>query len=223
MAKTGIVKRSFPYAEDGVNVRTLKEGEVLSFPDRIFDGLASKKDAHGEAQDPYIVESDEKPQNSVAQTRERDGATDDMDRRLSAASDQELKDIIARSGRAYSGNLVHAVMVSMARTQLQREAGGHAPVRGVDPNSGVTEQPLARPGEAPANATVAAVKHAPENRAKSGAPETARTNQFGEPQYDAMKPEDLERLAEERGVSLKAGATKPDIIKALKRADAEKK
>lgn len=226
MAKTGVVKRGFPYSEDGVNIRQLKEGEVLSFPDRIFDGLAASKDAAGKDQDPYIEASGDEPSNSVAQAVERDAATDDMDRRLAAASDQELKDIIARSGKPYSGNLIHAVMVAAARAQLLREAAGTAPVGGVDPNSGVTEQPLARPGEAPSPASTAAIRQSPENRALGGAPENqgrAPQNQFGEADYDRMKKDDLERLAGERGVALKSGATKDEIVKALQRADRERK
>ena len=144
MAKTGVVKKPFPYAEDGVNIESLKEGRILSFPDRIFEGLQK---------DGYIEESKQLAENSAAG---RDDIAGDLNSRLVGAvdtrlmkmSDQELKDIIARSGTPLSGNLVHAEMVAAAKLQLVREAEGTEPVRGVDPNSGVTSQPLARPGEA---------------------------------------------------------------------------
>lgn len=203
MAKTGKVLRPFPYAADGVNVEHLKEGRVLSFPDKIFDGLS-------QGDEPYVQASDGEPENSVAQAAERDAASDDLDRRLAGASDQQLLEIIARSGKPYSGNLVHAHLVSLAKAQLQREAEGRAPAQSVDPRAGVTEQPLARPGEAPTNATKAAV-------ASSGG--AVLQNQFEEPQYDRMKKDDLENLAEQRGVKVKDGATKAEIVEALEKGD----
>ncbi|WP_416358222.1 hypothetical protein ACLNGM_10055 [Aureimonas phyllosphaerae] len=145
MAKTGIVLESFRYAADGVNVETLAVGRVLSFPDLIFGGL---KD------DGFVEASDLTPENSVSEAESRDAAGADgpggivaeIRDRLKVASDQELKDIIARRGFPVSGNLVHAELVAAAVEQLRLETEGKTPVRGVDPNAGVTEQPLAAPG-----------------------------------------------------------------------------
>lgn len=149
MAKTGVVKKPFPYAADGVNIEHLREGQTYSFPDRIFAGL---EDAE------YIEASDGEPENSATEAAERDVAIDDVDTRLMGMSDQELKDIIARSGAPMSGNMVHAVMVQRAKAQLLSEREGKAPVFGVDPNSGVTEQPLAAPGQATPNSAAATVE-----------------------------------------------------------------
>lgn len=156
MAKTGVVKKAFPFSEDGVSIRQLKVGDVLSFPDKIFDGL----EAEG-----FIGASSKKVDGSAA---DRDGIHDEMNSRIVAAldqhlaglSDQDLKDIIARSGTPVSGNLVHAQLVASAKMQMVREAEGAKPVRGVDPNSGVTEQPLSAPGAPTPPSAPAAVEAA---------------------------------------------------------------
>lgn len=162
MPKTGVVKKPFPYAVDGVHVETLKEGRVLAFPDRIYSGL----EAEG-----YIVESEDEAENSVTEAAERDVTIDELHERLLGMSDQGLKDIIARSGTPVSGNLVHAVLIAQAKAQLLREAAGKEPAHGVDANSGVTEQPLAAPGEPVPPAAPAAVEAAQE----------ATRNQLGDP------------------------------------------
>lgn len=165
MAKTGVVAKPFPYSEDGVSIRQLKEGEVLSFPDKIFDGLK---------EDGFLSPSDKEAENtSLAGTR--DGIHDEMNSRIVAAfdahlaglSDQELKDVIARSGVPVSGNLVHAELVAAAKLQLVREAQGVKPVRVDAPNSGVTEQPLSAPGAPTPPSATAAVQAA----GQSGRPE----------------------------------------------------
>lgn len=137
MAKTGVVKKPFPYSTDGVTVESLTEGRILAFPDRMFDGLVEGG---------YIAESGGEPENSIVEAEGRDLAAEDIDRRLLVASDADLKAIIARSGVPVSGNLVHAVLVQHAKEQLMREAAGKKPVLGIDPTSGVTEHPLAAPG-----------------------------------------------------------------------------
>ncbi|HEV7337025.1 MAG TPA: hypothetical protein VGO06_13720 [Bosea sp. (in: a-proteobacteria)] len=156
MAKTGVVAKPFPYSEDGVSIRQLKEGEVLSFPDKIFDGL----------KDEGFVSASNKQAENAGLAGARDGIHDEMNSRIVAAfdqhlaglSDQELKDVIARSGAPVSGNLVHAELITAAKLQLVREAEGIKPVRGVDPNSGVTEQPLAAPGAPTPPSAAAAVE-----------------------------------------------------------------
>ena len=161
MAKTGVVKKSFPYSVDGVTVENLAEGRILSFPDRIFGGL---KDGE------YIADSNGEPENSVIEAAGRDLADEDLERRLMVASDADLKAIIARSGTPISGNLVHAIMVQHAKAQLQREAAGKEPILGIDPASGVTEHPLAAPGSPTppsAPALVAAAK-VPDRGAPAG-------------------------------------------------------
>ena len=117
MARTGKVTTPFPYAVDGVTIETLAVGRVLSFPDLIFPGL---KDGG------FIERSTETPENSVAEAISRDLATSELRERLGHATDQELKDIIARSGIPVSGNLVHAELVSAAAAQMRREAEGQA-------------------------------------------------------------------------------------------------
>lgn len=159
MAKTGTVIKAFRYAADGVNVETLAEGRVLSFPDVIFDGLES---------DGHIEPSDGTPENSVDEARSRDAAAADgyggivaeIRDRLKVASDQDLKDIIARSGYPVTGNLVHSDLVGAATEQLRVEAEGKKPVLGVDPNAGVTEHPLAAPGAPTPPSAVAVVTDA---------------------------------------------------------------
>lgn len=156
MASTGVVKKPFPYSEDGVSIRQLKEGEVLSFPDKIFDGLKEEG---------FVAASGKQSENASL-AGARDGIHDEMNSRIIAAldqhlaglSDQQLKDIIARSGTPVSGNLVHAELVAAAKFQLAREAEGAKPVIGIDPNSGVTEQPLSAPGAPPPPSAAAAVE-----------------------------------------------------------------
>jgi len=154
MARIGVVLKPFPYAADGITVEPLSKGDERSFPDPIFDGLeatgyveAGKKDkvpdgGRGSDLDARFLAA--------------------FDTRLAAASDEELKTIIARSGTPYTGNLIHAEMVAAAKLQLVREAEGAEPVTGVDPNSGVTEQPLSAPGAPTPPSAPAAVKAAVE-------------------------------------------------------------
>lgn len=174
MPKTGVVKRPFPYSGDGVNLEHLKEGAVLSFPETIYDGLFREG---------YIGESSGEPENSVGQAAERELAMDgDLDQRLMNASDQQLKDIIARSGTPLSGNLVHAGMVAQAKAQILRERAGAEPVS-VDPNSGVTEQPLAKPGEATppsAKGAIKEIQNEPQDRDAKHADAPAKKNQLGD-------------------------------------------
>jgi hypothetical protein len=190
VAQLGKFKKAAPYSADGINTKRYKEGDVLWFPDNIAMGLA-------EGEDDATIEiiSDAKPGEGEAENAlntyeaatSRDAPLDEYDRRLMVASDAELKAIIARGGTAVSGNLVHALLVSAAKRQLLAEERGKEPILGVDPNSGVTEQPLAAPGaptppSAPvaienakiaAEATEAAREGAPAKRGRRSSTDTS--------------------------------------------------
>ena len=165
MAKTGVVLKPFPYAEDGINVETLQVGRVKSFPDQIFEGLRDAK---------FLEETDKDAPDGETFRTEADNLNSRLvaafDARLAGASDQELKDIIARSGVPVSGNLVHANLVAQAKAQLVAEAEGAKPVLGVDPNAGVTEQPLAAPGAPtpPSAASAVAQQQAQQDAQREG-------------------------------------------------------
>lgn len=143
------VTKAFPHAFDGINVEHLAVGREITLPETTFDGL----EAAGYVEASTAAHSD-LPADELL-NRQIIGA---LDAKLSAASDQDLKDIIARSGRPFSGNMVHANLVYAAKEQMLREFEGAAPARTVDPNSGVTEQPLAKPGEATPPSAAAAVE-----------------------------------------------------------------
>jgi hypothetical protein len=185
------VTKAFPHAFDGINVEHLAVGREITLPETTFDGLEAA--GYIEASAATDLPANEKLNRQII---------DALDAKLSAASDQDLKDIIARSGRPFSGNMVHANLVYAAKEQLLREFEGAAPARAVDPNSGVTEQPLARPGEATPPSAAAAVeqqqaaadaskrtdaerlqdaKRADDEAAKAGGGENKATNQFGDP------------------------------------------
>jgi hypothetical protein len=223
--KKGEVIKAFPFALDGINVSHFAigaafppEGEKVA--DSAFDGLVSAG---------YItaLAAEEIPAEEALNRR----IIDVIDRRLAAASDQELKDIIARSGAPYSGNLVHARLVYAAKQQLQAEMEGKAPIFGTNPNAGVTEQPLSKPGEATPPSAAAAVdaQHAQEQTAQRLAGENKATDQFGNPlgsgksevsdaDLEGMKKDELENLARERDVDISGAKTKAEIIDALKSA-----
>lgn len=225
--KTGRVIKAFPFAFDGINVSHLAIGtafppEGAKVADSTFDGLVAAG---------YLEEgkSTDLPQEEQLN---RD-IIEALDRKLSAASDQDLKDIIARSGTPYSGNMVHARLIFAAKQQMLREMQGAEPVRSIDPNSGVTEQPLSVPGQATPPSAAAAVdqQKAQQEAAEKGAVaggENKATNQFGDPlpaggakpkadfvDLETLKKDDLEKLAADRGVDISAAKTKAEIIEAI--------
>lgn len=223
------VTKAFPHAFDGINVEHLAVGREITLPETTFDGLEAA--GYVEASAAADLPATEKLNRQII---------DALDAKLSAASDQDLKDIIARSGRPFSGNMVHANLVYAAKEQMLREFEGASPVRTVDPNSGVTEQPLAKPGEATPPSAAAAVgqqqqaaadaKRDDNEAANAGAGENKATNQFGDPlpnrqpkpsavDLDGLKKDELEKLAADRGVDISAAKTKAEIIDALKSAD----
>ncbi|MCF6120894.1 hypothetical protein L2449_29135 [Mesorhizobium muleiense] len=223
--KTGRVIKAFPFAFDGINVEHLAVGRPVSLPENTFEGLEKAGYLEADRAGATRLPEDEQINRDLI---------DALDRRLSAASDQDLKDIIARSGTPYSGNLVHASLVLAAKRQMLREMQGTAPITGIDPNAGVTEQPLAKPGEATPPSAAAAVeqqqaeKEAAQGAADAGASENKATNQFGDPlpaggvkpkledvDLEGLKKDELEKLAADRGVDISAARTKADIIDAI--------
>ncbi|RWP64913.1 hypothetical protein [Mesorhizobium sp.] len=224
--KTGRVIKAFPFAFDGINVEHLAVGRPVSLPENTFEGLekAGYLEA-GKASTTKLPEDEQINRDLI----------DALDRKLSAASDQDLKDIIARSGTPYSGNLVHASLVLAAKRQMLREMQGTAPITGVDPNAGVTEQPLAAPGQPTPPSAAAAVEQqkAQQEAAEKAAAEAGEnkaTNQFGDPlpaggakpkaetdvvDLETLKKDELEKLAADRGVDISAAKTKADIIDAI--------
>ncbi|TPN34792.1 Rho termination factor N-terminal domain-containing protein [Mesorhizobium sp. B1-1-6] len=221
--KTGKVTKTFPFAFDGINVQHLPEGSDFppagySVTDSAFGGLVASG---------YIEES--KSGVPEAEQLNRD-IIEAFDRKISAVSDEELKAIIARSGKPYSGNLVHAHLVFAAKQQMLRELQGATPIFSIDPNAGVTEQPLAKPGEAtPPSAAAAVEKQKAEVEAANAAGENKATNQFGDPlpaggakptaeaevDLESLKKDELEKLAADRGVDISSAKTKADIIEAI--------
>lgn len=236
--KTGRVIKTFPFAFDGINVEHLAVGRPVSLPENTFEGLEKAGYLEADKASTAKLPEDEQINRDLI---------DAFDRRLSAASDQDLKDIIARSGTPYSGNLVHASLVLAAKWQMLREMQGAAPFTGIDPNAGVTEQPLAKPGEATPPSAAAAVEQqqaaadaakrsdaerledAKRAEAAKSAGENKATNQFGDPlpaggakpkaeadvDLEALKKDELEKLAADRGVDISAAKTKAEIIEAI--------
>lgn len=215
--KTGRVIKAFPFAFDGINVEHLAVGRPVSLPENTFEGLEKAGYLEADKASTAKLPEDEQINRDLI---------DALDRKLSAASDQDLKDIVARSGTPFSGNLVHASLVLAAKRQVLREMQGAAPISGIDPNAGVTEQPLAKPGEATPPSAAAAVEQ--QQAAADGAGENKAINQFGDPlpaggakpkaedvDLDGLKKDELEKLAADRGVDISAAKTKAEIIEAI--------
>lgn len=220
----GKVIKAFPYAFDGINVQHMAIGQPFppegqTVAESAFNGLVDA--GYIKARKLETLPPEEALNRSIIEA---------IDRRLAGASDQDLKDIIARSGTPYSGNLVHARLVYAAKEQLLREMEGADVIRGIDPNSGVTEQPLSAPGQPTPPSAAAAVdqQKAQQEAAEKVAAEAGEnkaTNQFGDPMptrqppknedLDAMKKDELEKLAADRGVDISAAKTKADIIDAI--------
>jgi len=212
--KTGIVLKAFPFAFDGINTTLLAAGVTFpvaghAVPDSIFDGL----EAAG-----FVEVDDAGAESSDASLNRR--LIETIDRRLQEASDEDLKAIIARSGREWTGNLTHAPMVAAAKAQLAAEAEGVTPIFA----RRAEETPVAEPEDKPEPAAGETTSEKP------AAGENKATNQFGDPipgaapspsdNIDGLKKDELEKLAAERGVDISAAKTKPEILAALKAAQA---
>ncbi|MER8387304.1 hypothetical protein NKH14_17605 [Mesorhizobium sp. M1380] len=220
----GKVIKAFPFAFDGINVQHLAVGQPFppqgqTVADGAFNGLVDA--GYIEAGKTETLPPEETLNRSIIEA---------MDRRLAAASDQDLEDIIARSGTPYSGNMVHARLVFAAKQQMLAEMEGADVIRGIDPNSGVTEQPLSAPGQPTPPSAAAAVDQQKAHeevaeKAAGEAGENTASNQFGDPMpsrqppknedLDGMKKDELEKLAADRGVNISAAKTKADIIDAI--------
>ncbi|EJB02888.1 hypothetical protein Rleg9DRAFT_1702 [Rhizobium leguminosarum bv. trifolii WSM597] len=237
----GVVKKNFPFALDGINITQIGAGTDFppagySVQDKTFEGLAAA--GFIEATEESALPADEELNRRII---------DALDKKLSAMSDEELKAVIARRGTPFSGNMVHAVLVGEAKSQMLAELEGHAPVTMVDPNSGITEQPLSAPGQATPPSAAAAVaqqqaaadaaaqqqNEANQNDANQGGKNEV-TNQFDEKLPDASKSDwkseaelntmnkaDLETYAAEKKVDLTGLKTKPEYVEALKPKTAE--
>ncbi len=219
--KTGKVIKAFPFAFDGINVSHLAVAatfppEGFAVSDSAFDGLIAA--GYLEEDKRKAVPEEEKLNRDILKA---------YDRKLAAASDEELKGIIARSGQPYSGNLVHAALVLAAKQQMLRELQGTEPILSIDPNSGVTEQPLSAPGAPTPPSAAAAVDQqrlqlkAADDAARRG--ENKATDQFSQPlpaggeksgaeKLDEMTVAELKELAEKRGVDLGDATKKADIV-----------
>lgn len=179
----GVVKKAFPFAYDGLNVTHHAAGadfpvEGMKVTDGAFNGLV----------DTGYVEAREGREADEADVNR--GIIAAIDLRLSKATDRELLELIARSGTPYSGNLIHADLVYLAKRQILAEQQGKEPVSGVDAYAGVVEQPLSKPGQATPPSAAAAVdaqnlakEAALKNDAKLAktAGENKMTDQFGRP------------------------------------------
>ncbi|UDF29383.1 UNVERIFIED_ORG: hypothetical protein LHK14_17995 [Roseateles sp. XES5] len=158
-----------------------------------------------------------------------------IDKRMSAMSDEDLKALIARRGTPFSGNMVHAVLVAEAKAQLLREYEGAEPVAFVNPNAGVTEQPLSAPGQATPPSAAAAVEQQKAQQEASQQQQEANmqnggenkaTNQFGEPlpagagkltrgELAKLNKADLEAYAAKHEVDLTGAKTKDEFLDAI--------
>lgn len=205
----GVVKKSFPFALDGINITHLAAGGDFppagySVNDATFDGLVNA--GFIEATAAGKVPAEEELNRRII---------DAIDKRLSGSSDEELKAIIARSGTPYSGNMVHAVLVATAKAQLLREFEGADPIRSVDPNAGVTEQPLAAPGAPTPPSAAAAVE---QQQAQADGQGGTATKDLSDAEIDAMNKAELEAYAADRKVDISNAKTKADIVAAIKSA-----
>lgn len=220
----GKVSKAFPFAYDGINVSHMAVGQ--DFPadgQKVASGTFEGLVAAG-----YVerVEGSELPPEEELNRR----IIESIDKRLAAASDQDLKDIIARSGKPYSGNLVHARLVFAAKQQLQAEMEGATPVLGINPNSGVTEQPLSAPGAPTPPSAAAAVdrQKAEQEAAMKNAGENKATDQFGQPlstggtkheiAVDDMTIAELKEHAEKKNIDLGDASKKADIVEKIRAA-----
>jgi hypothetical protein len=232
----GVVKKAFPFALDGITISQLASGTAFppdgfSINDTTFQGLV----------DAGFVEATEAKELPAEEEVNR-RIIDAIDKRLSASSDEELKGIIARRGIPFSGNMVHAVLVAEAKAQMVAEFEGAEPVPAVDPNSGVTEQPLSAPGQATPPSAAAAVQQQQaqadlaeqqKNAAGEGGDgdgQSVKTNQFGEPmpeneaksdlkteaELNDMNKAQLEEYAAEKKIDISGAKTKAEYVEALK-------
>lgn len=226
----GVAKKAFPFALDGINVVHISAGN--DFPpsgytvsETTFGGLVAAG---------FIEAADEGklPEEEALNRR----LIEAIDKRLSAMSDEELKALIARRGTPFSGNMVHAVLVAEAKAQMLREYEGAQPVTFVDPNSGVTEQPLSAPGQATPPSAAAAVEQQKAQQetgqqqqqkatVQQGG-ENKATNQFGEPlpageqklsrdELAKLNKTELEAYAAKHNVDLTGAKTKDEFLDAI--------
>ncbi|WP_428031495.1 hypothetical protein [Ancylobacter sp.] len=198
MARQGKVLKSFPYAVDGVNIENLAVDREYPIADAHFAGLRDAGYiASGKDDDAEVAEKVDLDRRIVAA----------FDRKLAVVSDEELKSIIARSGTPWSGNLVHAELVAAAKAQLVREMEGAEPIMGIDPASGVTEQPLSAPG-APT---------------PPSAPAAAQTDQVGGASGNTSHaaPTDLKAVHRGGGSYSVLDAAGNEVAEKLSKADAE--
>jgi hypothetical protein len=180
----GTVKQAFPFAFDGSNFMHLKVGDDFppagySVQDNTFEGLRTAG----------FIEAAQVRKDSTGDEELNRRIIDALDKRLSAASDEELKAIVARRGTPFSGNMVHAVLVTEAKTQMLAEfEGSIEPVTGIDPNSGVTEQPLAAPGAPTPPSAAAAVDQQKAQQEAAGEQEQGQNDKGDEQNQGGGKP-----------------------------------
>jgi hypothetical protein len=129
------------------------------------------------------------------------------DRKLAGMSDADLKAVIARSGKPYSGNMVHATLVYMAKQQLLAELNGAEPILGIDPESGVTEQPRAAPGQATPPSAAAAVEQ-----------QKAQAEAANDVPLEEMTVAELKEHADKNEIDLGEATKKADILDAIQKA-----
>lgn len=223
----GTVKQPFPFAFDGANFLHLKAGD--DFPpagytvqDKTFEGLKNSGFIEAATSRQATPEDEELNRRII----------DALDKRLSAMSDEELKSVIVRRGTPFSGNMVHAQLVGEAKMQMLAEMEGKEPVVGINPNAGVTEQPLSAPGApTPPSAAAAVEQQKVEQKAAEDATdqgnqensnekkedgvqnggENKMINQFGEPAPAAEKKLTREELAKMNKSDLEAYAAEKKV------------
>lgn len=165
--RTGVVKKAFPFAFDGITLEHLAVGRVVSMPDGIFDGLADAD---------YIEpEADVSPADAALNAR----MVEAVDRKLAGASDEEMKDIVARSGTPYSGKLVHAELALAAKEQLIREMEQSASGQPADPAPPKQQKPDDKQGSL-LPATEKPARETAEKKPSADADEVGKADAEGE-------------------------------------------
>lgn len=206
--KKGEVIKAFPFAYDGINVEHHAAGSAFpsngrSISDSTFDGL----EAAGYIK--TVAVSDVPPEEQL--NRE---IIEAFDRKLSGMSDADLKAVIARSGKPFNGNMVHATLVYAAKQQMLAELNGATPVLGIDPESGVTEQPRSAPGQATPPSASAAVE---QQKAQAEAAKEASSTDVP---LNEMTVAELKEYAEKNQIDLGEATKKADILEVIEKAKA---
>lgn len=202
----GEVIKAFPFAYDGINIEHLAVG--APFP---ADGRSVSASTFSGLETAGYIKTVTAAKVPPDEQLNRD-IIDAFDRKLAGMSDADLKAVIARSGKPYSGNMVHATLVYAAKQQMLAELQGKDPVLGIDPESGVTEQPRAAPGQATPPSAAAAVE---QQKAQAEAAKQAASTDVP---LNEMTVAELKDYADKNQIDLGEATKKADILEIIEKA-----